>query len=59
MDAWSPRYCGMIYYTKTLKSLGLIVNVYIICIANSVIDDKECTIAWYVDDNKVSDVEET
>ncbi len=27
------------------------------CVANSVIDGKQCTIVWYVDDNKISHVD--
>ena len=45
-------------YTKTLKSLGFIINTFERCIASSVIDAKQCKISWYVDDNKVSHVEE-
>ena len=43
---------------KTLKSHGFAVNTYYICISNSIIDGKKYTIAWYVDDNKVSYVDE-
>ena len=39
---------------KTLKSQVLLVNPYDRCIANSTIQDKQCTLAWYIDDNKVS-----
>ena len=45
-------------YTKTLKSLGFIINPYDRCIKNSVIDSKHFTIAWYANVNKVSQVEE-
>ena len=38
---------------KTLKSQGFVVNIYDTCIANSTIDCKHRTIAWYVDDNNV------
>ena len=34
------------------------VNLYDRCIANRTIDGKQCTIAWYVDNNKVSHVDE-
>ena len=30
------------------------INPYDRCVANKVIDGKQCTIVWYVDDNKVS-----
>lgn len=41
-------------YSKTLRKLGFCINPYNKCIANKVINGKQCTIAWYVDDNKVS-----
>ena len=34
------------------------VNSYNRSIANSTIDDRQCTIAWYVDENKVSHIDE-
>ena len=34
-----------------------VLNPYDSCIANSVIDGKQCTIAWYVDDTKISHVD--
>ena len=40
-----------------LKKMGFVLNPYDSCIANSVIDGKQCTIAWYVDDTKVSHVD--
>ena len=30
------------------------INPYEKCIANKEINEKQCTLAWYVDDNKVS-----
>ena len=45
-------------YSKTLKSQGFLINTYDRYIANSTIQDKQCTIAWYVDNNKVSHVDE-
>jgi hypothetical protein len=38
----------------TLKEMGFVLNPYDSCIANCTIDGKQCTIAWYVDDNKIS-----
>ena len=38
----------------TLKEMGFVLNPYDSCIANCIIDGKQCTIAWYVDDNKIS-----
>ena len=41
-------------YTTTLKKLGFILNSYDRCIANKMVKGSQCTIAWYVDDNKIS-----
>jgi hypothetical protein len=45
-------------YVKVLKGMGFKINPYDRCIANKMINGKQCTIAWYVDDNKVSHVSE-
>jgi hypothetical protein len=34
--------------------MGFVLNEYDPCVANMTINDKQCTIAWYVDDNKIS-----
>ena len=44
-------------YKKTLEEEGYILNPYDLCVANKVIDGKQSTIVWYVDDNKVSHVD--
>ena len=41
-------------YRETLEKEGFVLNPYEMCIANKMIDSKKCTIAWYVDDNKIS-----
>ena len=43
---------------KTLKSHWSVVNPYDRFISNSTIHSKQFTIAWYVDENKVSHVDE-
>jgi hypothetical protein len=43
-------------YSTTLKDLGFVLNPYDLCVANSIIEGKQCTIVWYVDDNKISHV---
>ena len=44
--------------TSTLLEEGFEVNPYDPCVANKVIsDDDQCTICWYVDDLKISDVD--
>jgi len=44
-------------FSNTLKDLGFVLNPYDPCIANCTIDGKQCTIAWYVDDNKISHID--
>ena len=44
-------------YSKTLKSQGFLINPYDRCIEHSTIQDKQCTILWYVEDKKVSHVD--
>jgi len=38
--------------------LGFIINPYDECVANKAINGKQCTIAWYVDDLKISHEDE-
>jgi len=45
-------------FTETLVDMGFELNPYDPCVANCMIDGKQCTIAWYVDDNKISHVSE-
>ena len=44
-------------FHNTLKEIGFLLNPYDSCIANCTINGKQCTIAWYVDDNKISHVD--
>ena len=41
-------------FMKHLTELGFELNRSDSCVANATINDKQCTIAWYVDDNKIS-----
>lgn len=41
-------------YSTKLKQMGFEINQYDKCVANKQIDGNQCTIIWYVDDNKVS-----
>jgi hypothetical protein len=43
--------------TKRQKSWGFEVNPYDWCVANKVINGKQCTILWHVDDLKISHVD--
>jgi hypothetical protein len=46
-------------FTNTLVRMGFKLNPYDLCVANSQIKGKQCTVAWYVDDNKISHVDDT
>ena len=41
-------------FSSTLQQLGFKINPYDRCVANKIINGKQCTIVWYVDDVKVS-----
>jgi hypothetical protein len=48
---------SLLYYRKFLKSLtdiGFITNTYDPCVANKIIDGKQMTICFHVDDYKLS-----
>ena len=42
----------------TLIDMGFEINDYDPCVANKIVNDKQCTITWYVDDLKVSHVDQ-
>jgi len=46
-----------LYVTVLLKD-GFELNEYDKCVANKVINGKQCTIGWYVDDNTIGHVED-
>ena len=41
-------------YSTTLQQHGFVLNPYDKCVANKEINGKQCTIFFYVDDNKIS-----
>ena len=41
-------------FRDTLQDLGFVLNPYDPCVANAQIKGSECTIIWYIDDNKIS-----
>jgi len=41
-------------FSTTLVGMGFELNPYDLCVANAIIDDKHCTIRWYVDDNIIT-----
>ena len=43
-------------FTGTLCGMGFELNPYDCCVANKMIDGNQCTVGWYVDDNKVSHI---
>jgi Reverse transcriptase (RNA-dependent DNA polymerase) len=50
---------ALLWYTlfhDTLKTMGFKINPYDPCVANCMIDGSQCTIAWYVDDTKISHI---
>ena len=44
-------------FSSTLEGLGFVLNPYDLCVANAIIDGKQCTIGWYVDDNIITHVD--
>ena len=44
-------------YSSTLVKHGFKINPYDRCVANKMIKGKQCTIVFYVDDNKISHVD--
>jgi hypothetical protein len=45
-------------FTTTLQGMGFKVNDYDRCVATKQINGKQCTICWYVDDNKISHMDQ-
>ena len=43
-------------FVSTLQKQGFELNPYDACVANKMINGKQCTIAWYVDNNKISHI---
>ena len=46
-----------ILYSETLMEKGFKLNPYDRCVANKIMNSKQCTLAWYVEDNKVLHME--
>ena len=44
-------------FSTTLKDMGFVLNPYDEFVANKMVNGKQCTIAWHVDDNKISHVD--
>ncbi|MEM1009075.1 MAG: reverse transcriptase domain-containing protein, partial [Myxococcota bacterium] len=41
-------------FVLTLKDMGFVLNEADLCVANAMIEGKQCTIAWYVDNSMIS-----
>lgn len=41
-------------FKQTLQQMGFTVNPYDACVANAEIEGSQCTVAWYIDNNKIS-----
>ena len=41
-------------FTKCLIDMGFKLNNHDQCVANKIIEGSQCTIVWYVDNNKIS-----
>ena len=53
---------ALLFYKKLrsdLKNMGFEVNLYDPCVANKMVDGKQMTICWHVDDLNVSHVEKS
>ena len=46
-----------ITFLNCLEHLGFKLNPYDPCVANKMVNGKQCTICWYVDDSKISHVD--
>ena len=44
--------------SQTLEREGFIINLYNKCVAKKMIDGKQCTVVWYVYNNKISHIDE-
>ncbi|KAG7344877.1 hypothetical protein IV203_032408 [Nitzschia inconspicua] len=45
------------HFASTLMDMGFELNPYDPCVANKMVNGKQCTVAWYVDDNKISHID--
>ena len=44
-------------FKNKLEKIGFKLNPYDPCVANKIIDGNQCTICWYVNDNKISHID--
>ena len=55
--SFQPCY-GTNFFATTQNDMDFEINDYDPCVANKIINDKQCTITWYVDHLKVSHVDQ-
>jgi hypothetical protein len=46
-------------FSGTLQEMGFALNPYDACVANKIVNGKQCTIVWYVDDTKISHMDDS
>ena len=44
-------------YSETLEGMEFVINTYDWCVSDKMINGNQCTIMWYVDNNKLSHVD--
>ena len=44
-------------YSEMLKGMVFVINPYDRCVANKMMNGKQCTIVWYIDEKKLSHVD--
>ena len=44
-------------FSSALRKIRFVLNPYDLCLANKVINNKQCTITWYIDNLKISHVD--
>jgi Reverse transcriptase (RNA-dependent DNA polymerase) len=44
-------------FSGTLQDMGFQLNPHDVCVANKTINGSQCTVVWYVDDNKISHID--
>ena len=44
-------------FSISLKDIRFELNPYDKCVTNKMINDKQCTVTWYVNDNKISHID--
>ena len=55
--AYESRNVAIVDVPGAYIGMDFELNPYDLCIANKIVNGKQCTIIWYVDDNKISHVD--